>query len=249
MTTPAMGLTQPGLTGSASPTPGPTWAAELNADLGLIDLHNHVPVGSGGAGGVAVPSAGIGVNAALPMNNWPLTLIGWLNLPLIPPGKTGSMAGPGGAPTTVPTVTLALFTDGTDLWYKDGNGNYIQFTKNGSLANTVLGTTLVNVLIASMNMGQTAVNHAASPYTLLTTDYMLVCDPTAGTITINLLASSVAGKKRIEVADLTGQAATHNITVTANGADTINGLSSIVLNNAYESIVLTSDGNGHWMVS
>ena len=247
MTTANMGLTQPGVTGSASPTPGPTWAAELNADLAIIDAHNHVPVGSGGAGGVQVPSAGIGINAALPMVNWPLTQIGWLQMPLIPVGKTGSQSGP--TPTTVPTVTLALFTDGTDLWYKDGNGNLIQLTKNGAVSNTVQGTTIVNGTFSSFNVGETSVNHATgSPYTVLATDYMLVCDPTAGTITLNLPGSAAKGK-RYEVADLTGQAATHSITVAANGADTILGLASLVLNNPYQSAVLTSDGSGHWMVS
>jgi hypothetical protein len=243
-TTPDMDLTLPGIEGSSSPTPGPSWAADLNENFTIIDGHNH----SSGSGAQINPS-GIDINAALPFNDFPATELGWLNVPVIASGTAGSMAGPHGAPTVVPTAVDSIFTDGTDLWYKDGNGNYIQITKNGSLANTVVGTTLVNVTIASANWGQTDINHASSPYTLLSTDFMLVCDPTAGAITINLIASATAGKKRIEVKDLTGQAGTHNITVTANGSDTIDGNASYVLTSGYQAIVLTSDGNGHWMAS
>lgn len=246
--TPNMNLITPGVVGSASPTPGPTWATDLNTDLSTIDTHDH-----SSGNGVTVKPAGIDVNAALPMNNYPLTQIGWLVLPVVEDTIPGSESGPAGAPSVVPEARLAVFTDGTDLWYQDGNGNFIQITKNGSLANTVVGTTLVNVTIASMNMGQTDLTHTnpatAFTYTLLSTDYMLVCSLVASSATITLIASATAGKKRIEIKDLIGNAGVCPIVIDAAGSDTIDGQSSVTLASPYQAIVLTSDGNGHWMIT
>lgn len=48
------------------------------------------------------------------------------------------------------------------------------------------------------------------------------------------------------VKDEAGTAATNNITINANGSDTIDGASSIVINNNYGSLALYTDGVSKW---
>ena len=86
------------------------------------------------------------------------------------------------------------------------------------------------------------VNHAASPYTALSTDYYISADVTAGVVSILLPNAPTTGRTFI-VKDKVGLAATSNITVTTvGGAVTIDGATSFVLNTAYESISVLFNG-------
>ena|ERR1700677_590069 len=105
--TPNMNLTEP-IVGS---TISPTWALDLNADLTLIDQHNHTP-----GQGVQIPPAGLDINSNLTFNYNSLIDLNSLVF-------AGTVSG-----TTVP---LSLFTNGTDLFYEDVHGNTIQLTKSG----------------------------------------------------------------------------------------------------------------------
>lgn len=105
--TPNMGLTEPGIGNTTSPT----WAQDLNTDLSIVDGHNHAP-----GSGVQVNPSGLNINADLPFNGNNLTS---LNSEVFK-----------GAVVGTPSV-LSVFTNGTDLFYKDINGNSIQLTKAG----------------------------------------------------------------------------------------------------------------------
>lgn len=98
---------------------------------------------------------------------------------------------------------------------------------------------------ASIIAGYTAVNHAASPYIVLSTDYYLGCDVTAGVITINLPNAPTTSRTFV-IKDRVGLAATSNITVTTvGGAVTIDGATSFVMNTAYQAIDLIFDGTSY----
>jgi len=91
----------------------------------------------------------------------------------------------------------------------------------------------------------TSVNHASSPYTVLTTDYYLSCDVTAGTITLLLPNAPTAGSNWI-VKDLAGLAGTNNITVTTvGGAVNIDGATSFVMNTSYQAIRVVFIGSAY----
>lgn len=62
-TTPNMNLTLP----TVSQTPGPTWANQINADLSVIDSHNHIPAVNGG---VAITTAALDLDADLSFNSY-----------------------------------------------------------------------------------------------------------------------------------------------------------------------------------
>lgn len=81
-----------------------------------------------------------------------------------------------------------------------------------------------------------------------TPDYFIITDGYNGPIDIQLpLASMVAGRILV-VQDGYGNAGTYNTTITPEGGPTINGMSSYVLNENYQSVQITSDGY-NWLAS
>lgn len=104
---PNMNLTIP----TTGVDPGPTYAQDINNCLTLIDAHNHSP-----GYGEQVTPAGININTDLPMNSHNLTLVNTLSY-------TGAAVG-------TPSI-LSVYTNGTDLFYKDASANSIQLTRAG----------------------------------------------------------------------------------------------------------------------
>lgn len=107
MTTPNMNLTLP----VVSQTPGPTWASDINADLTIIDGHNHAGVGA------LVPVAGLDINSDLSLATHALTDV--TKAVLL---NQVSVATPN-----------ALYASGGNLHWTDGNGTVIPITANGAV--------------------------------------------------------------------------------------------------------------------
>lgn len=85
----------------------------------------------------------------------------------------------------------------------------------------------------------------ASPYTVLVTDdFVYKSNGTA--LTVNLPASAASGKGRRFVAKNKAGSA-NNLTLTPNGADTIDGAATLALTPG-QSAVLVDDGAGDWLV-
>jgi len=111
MTTPNMNLTLP----TVGSTVGPTWATQLNTAFTQVDAHTHV-VGAGQ--GVPISSAALNIDAAVNWNNYSL-----LNASLVSLQDQGAAV----------LVSGALYRDGANLWFKDGNGTNIQITASGGI--------------------------------------------------------------------------------------------------------------------
>lgn len=98
------------------PTPsvddGPAWATNIQSSLNIVDAHTHAS-----GSGVPITPDGLNINADLPLNNYNLTLINTLELST----ATGTPA------------ALAIYSNGTDLFYKDGASNVIAITSGGSV--------------------------------------------------------------------------------------------------------------------
>lgn len=91
----------------------------------------------------------------------------------------------------------------------------------------------------------TAVNHAASPYTVLAADQFIAADVTAGVISILLPNAPTTGRV-ITIKDKVGLAATSNISVTTvGGAVTIDGVTTFAMNTAYQAISVIFDGSNY----
>lgn len=78
---------------------------------------------------------------------------------------------------------------------------------------------------------RTAVPFSASPYTVLSTDTYLEVDATNGAVVINLLAAASGRALRVVKVD----ASANSVTVTPNGAETVDGDATLVLPNRYST--------------
>jgi hypothetical protein len=102
-----MSLVEPGI----GVTTSTTWAAYINANFSTLDGHNHA-AGSG----VQIQPNGLNIN---------------VNLPFQGNSATGlNSVAFAGAVTGTPS-TLSVYSNGTDLFYKDSGNNSIQLTKSG----------------------------------------------------------------------------------------------------------------------
>ncbi len=92
----------------------------------------------------------------------------------------------------------------------------------------------------------TAVNNAASPYTLLAADEIVQVDSSTGVVSLQLPA--VAGKRAFMIKDVGGAAATSNITLVRASTEKIeNVAASKTLTIGYGSWLVWSDGTNWWI--
>jgi len=87
---------------------------------------------------------------------------------------------------------------------------------------------------------RTTVNSAASPYTMLAADIIMEVDASGGAVEIDLL-DATAEAKRYFIVKLTD--ATNALTLDPNGAQTIDGDSSLVLSTVDQCAMFYSDGS------
>lgn len=97
----------------------------------------------------------------------------------------------------------------------------------------------VSALLQAFNY--TSVNAAASPYTVLTTDYYISVDSSGGAVTLNF-PNAPTFKQVWIVKDRTGNAATNNITLTTPGGTvTFDGSTTFVMNSNLQATQLIAN--------
>ena len=122
---------------------------------------------------------------------------------------------------------------------------------------TVSSAAMVTINTTSGQMGSQSIPTSASivpvtnvifsmsPYTVLSSDYMLTVDVTSGAVTVKLPNAPPTGTVYV-ICDKVGLASTKNITVTTvGGSVTINGMTSILLVANYESIEVVFNGSNY----
>jgi hypothetical protein len=102
-----------------------------------------------------------------------------------------------------------------------------------------------NITIASTGLYFTYVDVTMSPYTVLFDDVYLSVDTSGGPVTILFPDAAYTGEPYI-VKDRTGNASTNHITITTvSGTDTFDGVTSFVMDTAYQSISFVGNGTSY----
>lgn len=111
--------------------------------------------------------------------------------------------------------------------------------------NSVTGQLGAATIPSSGLVTYTGLTSASSPYTVLTTDYYLGANSTAGTITIRLPNGPATGSVWV-VKDKAGTSVTNNITVTTvGGAVTIDGATTFVMNTNFQAAQFIFNGTSY----
>jgi hypothetical protein len=153
----------------------------------------------------------------------------------------------GGSAPQVYAISNPQNRDGFDGLSYGGGGSGSSSYSSGS--NNTGGAGADGVCIITEFIGNnspfytyTLVTNADSPYTVLSGDYYLSVDSTAGAVTILLPDSSSTGRNFI-IKDKAGTSATNNITITTvSGTTLIDGATSLTMQTNYQSINLIFDG-------
>lgn len=145
------------------------------------------------------------------------------------------------APGTPASGTAVCWPDSTDhsgLECKANNSaNVFKMVKTGADIKTTTG------LVVQMHDTLTSVNNAASPYTVLAADTYILCDATAGAVTINLPAATATGR---EISVKKTDSSANACTPTRAGSDTIDGATSYSLTTQYASSKIIDAASGVW---
>jgi hypothetical protein len=98
-----------------------------------------------------------------------------------------------------------------------------RFEPIGAITQTNVQKAIEQAVTTPQAIAGTSVNSASSPYLPLITDTVLYVDTSGGAIEIDLAPSAARNGLALTVKDVTGNAATNNITIKPNGSETIDG--------------------------
>lgn len=145
---------------------------------------------------------------------------------------------------TSPVAALSAATNGQLIIGSTGNPPVVAaLTSSDSSILIANGAGTIDLTVSGgEGLNFTSVNNAASPYTVLSTDYFLGCQTSTGVISI-LLPNAPATGRAFVIKDSTGNASTNNITVTTvGGVVLIDAATSYTISVNYESINVLFDG-------
>lgn len=166
-------------------------------------------------------------------------------------GVTGSVVGTTDTQTltnktlTAPTLTSPVL-DGT----LSGTAFLDEDTMTSNSATAVASQQSIkayvdNSVSATQDISVATKTSADSPYTVLSTDYLILADASSGAITINLpTASGITGKQYIIKKIGTDY---NNITIDGNASETIDGDTTYTLHLPREWVKIVSDGT-NWRI-
>jgi hypothetical protein len=146
-----------------------------------------------------------------------------------------------------PGVPNIEFVEGNDSVVVGPNSttHIINIVGNANQGVSVTGNALTNTETINVQTNYTNVTTAMSPYTAISSDHFISCDATAGPITI-LLPNSPSVPREFIIKDRLGVAATNNITITTvGGIDTIDGMTTYIFTDDYESLEMLFNGTSY----
>jgi hypothetical protein len=140
---------------------------------------------------------------------------------------------------------MSASMSGSAIVFKDGGGStLVRLVVNGDDDVSLEGATGERVRLSKADVDHNHVSKSAN-YTTVVGDSIVGVDTTGGAVTITLHAANTTGVtgRVYTIMDEGGNAGTNNITVTADGTDTINGSTDdAYVNGDYNRLQLYSDG-------
>lgn len=166
--------------------PGPDWANNINASLGILDQHNH----STGQG-VPITPTGLNINVDLPINGNNLNLVKTVNF------KAQASSLPGSAPNLG-----CVYVAGSELYYNDEVGNVVKITTSGSV-NAGAGS------ITGLPSGTASASFSAGTFVWQSATNTPANTDTGSVILRNIVANS----KGLTLSPPNSMAANYNVTL------------------------------------
>lgn len=205
---------------TVSVTTGPGYATQVNLALTTLAAATH----TGGANGDQWTAASLNIDGNVSWGGYSITAL-----------KAAAFTAQ--AANITDTYRIWAKTDG-NLYYTNSSGTAVQITSSGTLNTSGLITSVYQQY--SLSTGLTI--GASDPYTHYKVD-------TSAARAITLPAANAVQPGRYYIfTDVTGSAASNNITISRAGSDTIEGGTSFVISRAYGSARLISDGTSKWSV-
>ena len=202
---------------TVSVSTGPGYGTTINTALTTLAAATH----TGGANGDQWGAAALNIDADLACGGFSLTAL-----------KSTKFT----QQASLSAVNSLWAKTTGDLYFTNGSGTSVQITSGGTLNTAALITSIYTQLALAGNL----VIGASDTYT-----HYLVSTAAARAITLPAASGVTAGRFYI-FSDSTGGAATYNITISRAGSDTIEGGTSWVLDRAYGTVTLVSDGSSKW---
>ncbi len=206
---------------TVSVTLGPAWASQLNAALEEVDAHDHTS-----NKGKRITSAALNIDDDVDMQ-----LSSLLNAHSVMFEDLDAVL------SGAANAASAYVKDG-DLYYTNAAGVAVQITDGGSVVTTPAS---VQALETTSVAADTTIGAGDTPVVYLV-DMSVDRD-----ITLPLAASVVGGRIYI-IKDATGESETNSLTISASGADLIDGESTQVIESDYGALFVVSDGSSTWAV-
>jgi len=203
-------------------TLGPDYATLLNTALESIDSHDH----SSGKGS-KIPIAALNINADLDFQQNKIYNLNSLQLTERTTLQTGVLN----------KASIQVFSN--DLYYINNSGVSVQLTSGGALATSPGSAQTFEI---------TTINTDIILAPSDTFVYLIVDTTVARSITLPA-ASAVSGGRIYIIKDLNSNASTNNITITPNGADTIDSNANLVIDSSSSTTMLVGDGVSNWLIS
>lgn len=250
--------------------PNPTVASVANVSTGTLAIANG---GTGAASTTAHfsfigPTSGTGAPSFRALLSGDIPSLSSTYLPLTGGTLSGALTSPSiaiagtagagfvsfvsqSAPPSTPSSGFDLYAgSGNQLSWKGQNGfvRQIDGTSNTADRTYTLPDSSGTISLNQNMLNITSVNFAASPYSVIATDFQLNVDTTGGAVTVNL--PSPTKNRRVRIKDVGGQFGTNNVTVARNASEQIEGLSaSLLLSANFGNYELQADGTNWWKVS
>ncbi len=195
--TPNMGLVVP----TVALDPGPDWANNINADLGVLDQHNH----SSGQG-VQINPSGLNINSDLTLNGNNLLDVKSVQFVNLSSPLTGAS----------PYLNCTYFSGG-NLYANDGSGNQVKITSGGAVNATSSGISS-GTATASFVGGVLVVDQNVNTPGNIQAGSILIGNNTAGSNFITFSApNSLASNYGITLPPQNSSGATAVVTIDTSG--------------------------------